>query len=603
MSKIFAIVLLALIPIIVAEREILDQETHDKLLTELKSRRGQLQSWFMNRMFGSKGREEVIIECPTCQLAITLALSFLEQGTEDEVEQALINLCIDLEIVDDDVCEGIVRLEFPSVYHLLKNRPLQMNDLCGFLLQNMDCGVLNDTLTSWDISIDPDMPTFVEPDPLPETLETVQILHLTDIHPDALYAEGSLTECTKPMCCRRGEGWEEPWNSTVEAGHFGDYRCDIPLHTMKNVFNHAASLADSENYNYKFVMLGGDYVHHAVWDTTREGNLEHYKAVADAMHEAFPDTPIYPVIGNHEPHPVNLFPPTSLWSEGFDNSWVFNTLAEHFLSEFPEEAQTTFRKAGYYSISPETGVRVLVLNTNFCYILNFWILYEPEDPEDQLQWFADQMKLAEEAEEKVFIVGHVPPGSNECWSVWNEKFNRIVNRFRSIIVGQFYGHTHYDDFKIYFDGVEPTGSLYIGASATTYTDLNPGYKVFHVDGARGPESTWEMADHETWIYNLTVANAAEVEPSWYKLYSAKEEYGLDSLRPKDLVDFTIRMAKDNDLFQKFYRHFNKDADTMIECNDEDACRRDYLCSILTANDADRSHCSLVDDILGPTVRA
>ena len=305
---------------------------------------------------------------------------------------------------------------------------------------------------------------------------------------------------------------------------------------------------------YEFVMLGGDYVHHAVWNTTQQDNLNHYKEVAETLLILFPNTPVYPVVGNHEPHPVNLFPPTSVWGLGHNNSWVYNNLADLFASQLTPDALVTFRKAGYYSISHKPGFRLVVLNTNLCYVLNFWILYESVDPEGQLQWFADTMLEAENNQEKVFILGHVPPGSEECWSVWSAQFNAVVDRFESIIMAQFYGHTHFDDLAIFFSAEEPSrpnNALYIGASVTAYTDLNPGYKVFHVDAADTATATWEIVDHETYIYNLTAANLNN--PSWFKLYSAKEAYGLESLRPKHLYEFVIRMAEDDQLFQKFYK--------------------------------------------------
>jgi len=135
---------------------------------------------------------------------------------------------------------------------------------------------------------------------------------------------------------------------------------------------------------------------------------------------AFPTTQIYPVVGNHESHPSNVFPPTSVWEANpqFDISWVYNTLADLFASQFTPEALGTFRKAGYYTMSPEPGLRVITLNTNFCYTLNFWIMYEPADPEGQLQWFSNQMHLAEQAGEKVFILGHHPPGTKLATGFW-----------------------------------------------------------------------------------------------------------------------------------------------------------------------------------------
>jgi len=231
---------------------------------------------------------------------------------------------------------------------------------------------------------------------------------------------------------------------------------------------------------------------------------------------------------------------------------------------------------------------------------NFWLLYNAADPEGQLQWFADTLLLAERNQEQTWIVGHVPPGSGDCWPVWSNKFLAIINRFEAIIKAQFYGHTHNDDFRVFFDASadppRPTTSLYIGASATPYTDLNPGYKIFYADGVRA-NATWELTNHETWIYNLTLANLGQGDPSavqWFRLYSAKEDFGLLSLRPNDLYDFVVRMVTDDVLFQKFYRYYNKGSDTMPAC-DTAACKMEYLCAIVKS-DYDISHCERLEAI-------
>lgn len=121
------------------------------------------------------------------------------------------------------------------------------------------------------------------------------------------------------------------------------------------------------------MILGGDYVHHAVWLTTKESILDHYHSVASAVLAAFPNTPVYPIVGNHESHPTNVFPSHSVWEDHpeFDISWVYNTLADLFKDKLTEEALQTFRKAGYYTMVPEPGLRVITLNNNFCYNLNF----------------------------------------------------------------------------------------------------------------------------------------------------------------------------------------------------------------------------------------
>ncbi len=150
--------------------------------------------------------------------------------------------------------------------------------------------------------------------------------------------------------------------------------------------------------------------------------------------------------------------------------------------------------------------------------------------------------------------------NDDCWSTWSNQFERIIVRFESIIMGQFYGHTHKDEIQIFYDTSEkpsrPVNSLYVGGATTAYTDANPGFKVYHVDGAGGSGSTWEILDHETWIYNLTEANAAGDSTGampWKKLYSARETFHLNSLRPKDLDNLAYRMLFDDELFQHYFR--------------------------------------------------
>ena len=444
----------------------------------------------------------------------------------------------------------------PAAYYIVDQRNfLKANDLCAILIQNSDCGAANETLSNWDIRIEGNKPPVLSPAPLPAGHPTVPVLQLTDIHLDLNYVVGSHSNCADPLCCRKAL----PENSTeaTAAGPLGGYSCDFPLEAASDLFQDAAS-----RYNYSFVLLTGDYVHHAIWATSVAENTRHNIEVADILSQLFQKTPVYPVIGNHEPHPCNMFTPSYMWDldgHDFDLGWMYDNVATLYERNLPADALATFRLAGYYTLKTPQGLRLIVLNTNFCYTLNFWLYFDTVDPEGQLQWFADELAAAEKAGETVYVVGHVPPGHYQCWSPWAAKFDSIINRYENIIKAQFYGHTHEDDLKIFFaesasengTAPRPTNSLYIGASATTYTDLNPGYKVYHVDGAV-ENRTWEILDHETFVYNLTLANL-EGKTQWKKLYSAREAYALKTLRPADLYELVVKMVNDVELFQLWYR--------------------------------------------------
>lgn len=93
---------------------------------------------------------------------------------------------------------------------------------------------------------------------------------------------------------------------------------------------------------------------------------------------------------------------------------------------------------------------------------------------------------------QVHILSHIPPGNGDCWTIFSREFSKIINRFESTVAAQFYGHTHKDEFKIFYDLVDrnrPTNVAFIGPSLTPFTELNPGYRVYTIDGSR-PGSTW-----------------------------------------------------------------------------------------------------------------
>lgn len=52
--------------------------------------------------------------------------------------------------------------------------------------------------------------------------------------------------------------------------------------------------------------MTGDVVPHNIWSTTRADNSKTIHKVAGMILKHFPNMKVLPVLGNHEPHPVNL---------------------------------------------------------------------------------------------------------------------------------------------------------------------------------------------------------------------------------------------------------------------------------------------------------
>lgn len=59
----------------------------------------------------------------------------------------------------------------------------------------------------------------------------------------------------------------------------------------------------------------------------------------------------------------------------------------------------------------------------------------------------------------------------------------MVDRFTHVIRGQFFGHSHNDEFEVvrsYKDN-SPVGTVYIAPSFTTFTDHHPSFRIFEID--------------------------------------------------------------------------------------------------------------------------
>ena len=58
-------------------------------------------------------------------------------------------------------------------------------------------------------------------------------------------------------------------------------------------------------------------------------------------------------------------------------------------------------------------------------------------------------------------------------------------RFANTITAQFCGHTHNDEFMVYYDyetNTVPINVAYIVPCVTTYTGLNPSFRFYTLDG-------------------------------------------------------------------------------------------------------------------------
>lgn len=71
------------------------------------------------------------------------------------------------------------------------------------------------------------------------------------------------------------------------------------------------------------------------------------------------------------------------------------------------------------------------LDESYCFIRVFsrrWLLINSTDPAKELQWFIYELQSAEFNDEKVHVIGHIPPGHSDCLKVWSRNYYSIIAR-------------------------------------------------------------------------------------------------------------------------------------------------------------------------------
>uniref|UniRef100_A0A3Q3J3G6 Saposin B-type domain-containing protein n=1 Tax=Monopterus albus TaxID=43700 RepID=A0A3Q3J3G6_MONAL len=408
------------------------------------------------------------VTCRLCQTVFTIIdIALMSDANEERLAYVAGEVCSRLHLADERVCRDITELFRADFIQAVQASLLWPTEACA-LLVGPSCGKF-DIYAPWNITLPkvPKPPVTPPSPPKPGSPQS-RVLFLTDIHWDQEYEVGSAADCKDPLCCRKGSGTPS-WRRR-EAGYWGTYsKCDLPLRTVESLLKNV-----DRDRPWDWVYWTGDIPAHNVWSQTRKQQLSGLINISRLVHEHLgPNVKVYPAVGNHESVPVNLFPPPFVHGNR-SSGWLYDTMAEEWAAWLPEQALKTLRYGGFYTAEVQPGLRVVSLNMNFCTPGNFWLMVNSTDPANQLQWLVHILQASEDKGEKVHIIGHIPPGL--CLDSWSRNYYHIVNRYESTVAGQFFGHTHLDEFQLFYDEEtmsRPLGVAFIAPSATTFVNLNP----------------------------------------------------------------------------------------------------------------------------------
>jgi len=244
-----------------------------------------------------------------------------------------------------------------------------------------------------------------------------------------------------------------------------------------------------------------------------------------------------------------------------------------------EASYDTIARHGYYTELLKPGFRIVAINSNFCNDENFWILTTRGDPGHQNEWLVRTLYQAEIRNEKVALIGHIPPGGEDQIYACSKAFYDIINRFKHTVTSQFYGHTHWDHIKLFYDADEtPSNIAYITPSLTTWVGMDPSFRVYEMDHWNRKNSTFAVLDHHTYTADVHIPKSQKMK---FQLeYSARAAYQIESLSPKNFGKIIERWrSKSDGTFQAYFRHkYHNNLNQ--KCDQE--CKKQTLCFITSA---------------------
>jgi len=368
----------------------------------------------------------------------------------------------------------------------------------------------------------------------PTKKSTYTILQISDPHIDLNYVEGSNAYCDLPLCCHADSG--TPVDSKHAAGYWGTIsHCDLPRRTFDQFMKFV-----STRFDIDMILWTGDNIQHNIWEQKKETQLDNTIDLTEDILNYFPDTYVYPMFGNHEAYPCDQFD-----TNGDESSWITSRLAEMWKIWLDEEAVETFKNKSYYAmVNPEHNVKIIALDTQACDTQDYYLVRDPTDPMHELEWLRKELYDSEKKNQGVFIMGHIPSGDFTCYSEWSSRYRALIDRFSNIVRGQFFGHTHSDEFQIvrsYLDN-SPAAVTWIAPSMTTYAIHHPSFRIFEIDSETNiPVNYYQYRlDIDKWNKRTT----GDIE--WDLAYDALSYYNLEDLSPRsfDRVSESIKANPD-----------------------------------------------------------
>jgi sphingomyelin phosphodiesterase acid-like 3 len=333
--------------------------------------------------------------------------------------------------------------------------------------------------------------------------------------------------------------------------------------------------------------------------------------VVEQLRGQFPGTPVYVTLGNNDSDCGDY----RLDAGGSFLSKTAQLVAESVPAESRQDVLREFPAGGYYSVAmePLRRTRVIVLNDIF-WSPKYQTCTGAKDAtpaKAELDWLGHQLAAARKGGERVWVMGHIPPGVNTYSTVTklidvcanepaemflnSDRLDDLLTRYADVVRLGLFAHTHMDEMRVIGpDGTD--GGFTGGAAAAHEVAVKMVSSVSPVDG-NNPSFTVARVDRATAVLkDYAVVVASDFAGSaWREEYDFATTYHAASYSPETveqlITGFRADRKAQQTASQEYIRHYFK-GDAVRElapfwgqyaCSLDELSARGYASCICAAN--------------------
>jgi sphingomyelin phosphodiesterase acid-like 3 len=320
------------------------------------------------------------------------------------------------------------------------------------------------------------------------------------------------------------------------------------------------------------VMVTGDFLAHnfpaTYQSATHDSDAEHYrefvlktaKFLALQLQRNFPGTKIFITPGNND----NDCGDYTIEANGDFLNGTAPIARE--LAGGDDQFMSNWRALGSFNVPHPAlpGVRIMSLNSIFL-SQKYQALSSAHGcapvsstaAADVLQWLEQNLAAAAQANQKVWLMFHIPPGidgyasamqrqseingaapddEETCGSSivpmwvpeWTAKFDALLAKYHSTVIASFAAHTHSDDYRLIGVARPEREFVLMNPAISPIYSQNPGFRVvsYNRDGIVTDQSTY-------YLTNLPAARAKQ-KGRWKKEYTFTRQWKAGELNAASL---------------------------------------------------------------------